>query len=315
MRRVLVTGASGFIGRRIVGYFRELGDCEVTVMTRAPRDIEEGYVGLRTLVVPDYSLGTMEAAVDGMVFDNLVHLAAAGVHPSERAISTLIRANVVLPADVVALGAKLKVSATVCAGTSSEYAQIYEDVCLRESDPLESVALYGATKAAGGLLALAVGHAVGTPTAVMRIFNAFGPGEGSHRLLPSLWRALNLGECVALSKGTQIRDFIHVDDVCKGLVSALDALAAGKMSSGAYNLASGRGHSVREFAETVCEAMGRPKALLNFGAIPMRPDDRGYIVADTSSLLSSAGWRSSQTLGDAIDCTIAELRRTAGDLS
>lgn len=240
----------------------------------------------------------------------MIHLAAAGVSPTDRDSSTIFRVNASLAPQIVSIAAKLGARAVVLAGSSAEYRSPQQFVPLDEDAPLETGKLYGASKAAGGILALANGAAEGLPVGVLRLFNVYGPGEGPHRLLPSLVRDLVASRQVKLSAGTQIRDFVHIDDVCGGLIAALTALADKKMPAGAYNLATGTGRSVGDFARTVARAVNADPALLQFGALPFRPDDLPYVVGSPAKLREACGWHAGTSLEHGIVLALAELTQS-----
>ncbi len=197
-----------------------------------------------------------------------------------------------LPAQIVQLAQRHGARAVIIAGSSAEYFPPQVDEKLSEIAPLEYRKLYGASKAAGGLLALATANQLNMPAANLRIFNAYGPGEARHRLLPSLVSQLERGQRVELSAGKQIRDFIHIDDVCSGLWETTLALLDGRMVTGSFNLCTGEGHSVEVFARGVADIMQVSQQLLAFGALPLRADDTPYLVGDPSALHAQTGWHS-----------------------
>ncbi len=141
-------------------------------------------------------------------------------------------------------------------------------------------------------MALTYGASLGVSVAVARIFNVYGSHEAPHRLLPTLLRKLGEGQPVALSSGTQVRDFIYADNVAEGLWRIAEGLRQEKLRSGAYNLCTGVGHSVGEFARAVATTGGYDRMLLHFGEIPMRADEVQFLVGDPSALRSAIGWRS-----------------------
>jgi dTDP-glucose 4,6-dehydratase len=214
-----------------------------------------------------------------------------------------------LAPNLVSLAAQKDIGAVVAVGSSSEYSAIGATVPIDENSSLETAKLYGASKAAGGMLALASGAACGLPVAVVRLFNVYGPGEASHRLLPSLIAGLGKNQPVKLSAGTQVRDFVYVDDACNGLVAVLNALISTQLPSGAYNLATSKGHTVAEFAQYVCEALDAPAELLQLGALPMRPDDLPYVVGNAKKLKNACGWHAGTSLEEGIKRALAETSK------
>lgn len=263
---------------------------------------------LENVVVPDFDKPRVEAALARRTFDVVVHLAAAGVNPAQRDCAALSRINGVLPYELVDIAASRGAQAVIIAGSSAEYAYSGKRTILNEDAPLESSKIYGATKAAGGIMALAHGAARKIPVAILRIFNVYGHGEASYRLFPTLVEALNRKAKVPLSAGTQIRDFIYIDDVCAAFCEVLQKLAAGEMGSGAHNLATGSGCSVADFAKIVTRQIGAEEGLLDFGALPMRPDDVAYLVGDPSRLQQSTAWRPAWTIEEGVSAALEAYR-------
>ncbi|CAN7246795.1 NAD-dependent epimerase/dehydratase family protein [Trinickia sp. LjRoot230] len=281
---------------------------DVTNIGRRPCPVD----GVDNRIVAALSIESMTEAIGkNNKFDGLIHLAASGVNPGSRDPLDLIEVNAALAPKIVMLAADLGCRAVVIAGSSAEYHAPQTDVPLVEDAPLEMQKLYGATKAAGSILALASGAAISLPVAIGRLFNVFGPGEAPHRLLPSLATNLRAGQPVRLSAGTQVRDFIYVDDACTGLIALAEALSEHRMPSGAYNLATGTGHSVAQFARTVASAIDADESLLQLGALPMRADDLPYVVGNPDRLKQACGWSAATTLIDGIRRTLDELERTS----
>ena len=303
--RVLVTGGSGFIGRHFLGFLLASGVESIRVLGRHPVKMP----GCEDLVVPELSAAFVERAVAGNEVDVVVHLAASGVDPQQRDVETLMNINVMLPPKLVNAAAAAGVRAMVIAGSCAEYRGQAASQPLSEDAPLESRKIYGATKAAGGMLALAQATANGVPVAVVRLFNVFGANEAPHRLLPTLIRHLRSGAQVPLSEGSQVRDFVHVHDACRGLWEVVPRLIDGSMRSGFYNLATGVGSTVASFARHVARCLGADQRLLHFGAIPMRSDELPYVVGDASALRSACGWRPLRSLEEGISEAVSSSLR------
>lgn len=300
--RVLLTGASGFLGRRLVAKLAGLGH-ELVALVRSP------IVSLHVeqWVLPALEGNGLASALDGRAFDAFVNVAAAGVRPDDRAATVLTEINALLPCLLLNHAKQCGAGAFIHIGSSSEYAAQSNFAPLSENAPLENSKLYGATKAAGTLLASAHGKALDLPVACLRLFNIFGPGEADHRLFPSLVSRLQRHERVPLSAGNQIRDFMHIDDACDAIVTALLGLKANSNLAGIYNVASGEGTSVRGFASQVARCVGNSDTLLDFGAVPLRADDLPFVVGDPSAFKNSFGWSPSMNLHGATDAAVFEM--------
>jgi nucleoside-diphosphate-sugar epimerase len=302
---LLVTGATGFIGRRLVSHLCARGET-VHVLGRRPCNID----GVQDILVSRFEPDIIRAALANQSFDAVMHLAAAGIKPDERDAGTLMQINSLLPGVMVEIAARCGARAVIVTGSSSEYKAPRAGQALTEDAPLCDDKLYGASKAAGALLALAQGASLALPVAVLRLFNVYGPGEAAHRLLPSLVQRLLRGEPVPLSIGNQQRDFLHVDDACGAMLAALDAMLARTMAGGAYNVATGQANSVADFARAVGSALHADSALLQFGALSLRADDLPFVVGDPQRLEAACGWRSRLTMAAGIQAAVAEYQST-----
>jgi nucleoside-diphosphate-sugar epimerase len=149
------------------------------------------------------------------------------------------------------------------------------------------------------------------PVAVLRLFSVFGADEAPHRLFSSLVASLSSASAVPLSPGTQIRDFMHVDDACDGIHAMMQAMASRPALAGIYNLSTGTGTAVAAFAREVAAAMGAEPALLQFGALPFRPDDLPWVVGAAGKLQLAIGWRVRRPLTEAIADAVREAARRA----
>jgi nucleoside-diphosphate-sugar epimerase len=299
-RRVVITGASGFVGKRLAAACVARGDRVVCLL----REGSELPAPLAATVEAIRAIGTdpanMAAAVMAAKPDIVFNLAAYGVAPSDRDAGMADLVNRQLP--VALLRAAAAVGAPmVHAGSSAEYAPGAPGRLLREMDPLESEKLYGRSKAEGGEQVVALAGALEARVAILRLFNVFGPGEASHRLLPSLLSGLGAGQRVALSPGTQKRDFVFVDDAVDAMLAAGDALAiSSRPARWIANVCTGEALSVADFACMVAAEAGFSESLLGFGEIPIRPDDLPWVVGDPGLTRSLFGWSFSHSVAQGI---------------
>lgn len=291
--RVLVTGGSGLVGRRTVAALLEAGH-EVHVTSRAaPPD------GALAATWHAADLLSAPEAVEGIGAEVLVHLAWNVEHGSfwtspdnERwrdASATLLRR-------FAAAGGRR----AVVAGTCAEYDWATSDGVMREeSTPLRPATLYGRCK---DELRVAAEQVAGIDLAWGRIFFLYAPDEAPTKLFGSVARALLAGERAETTPGTQIRDFLHVDDVGR----AFAALAASDVT-GAVNVGSGEAVAVRDLVMEVGIAIGRPD-LLDIGARPAPEGEPPVIVADADRLRREVGFLPRFTLSTGIADAVGKLR-------
>jgi len=302
---VLVTGASGFIGAHLVTRLLSEGS-RVTVLTRSSSVLPtEWRDRVRVIATDDFGEGNLRRLVD-TPFEAVFHLAAYGVRPNHRDVDEMLRINVELPAALVRLCIEWR-ARMLMAGTFSEYRSPSTQDLLLEDSPLEQGKLYGSSKAAGGLMASAIAHSSGVGFRLLRLFKVYGAGEAPHRLLPALVSGLGKQERVAISSGTQVLDFVYIDDVLEAILRT-DGHCREKGGIATWNVATGRAHSVREFAEYVTAAMNADASLIGFGAIDMRKDDEPWLVGSPDRLRSELGWQPSIGLEDGVRAAVAVLR-------
>lgn len=300
----IVTGASGFIGTHLVARLLSQ-DSRVTALVRPSSVLPLEWHGrVNVVACDDFSAHGLRRLLHKPV-ETVYHLAAYGVRPNHRDVDEMIAINIGMPAALVRLCAEWR-ARMIMAGTFSEYRSPASRELLSESSPLEQGKLYGSSKAAGGLMASAIANSGGTAFRLLRLFKVYGAGEASHRLLPALVKGLAKRERVAISAGTQILDFVYIDDVIEAMLRA-DAHCREKGGVATWNIASGRGHSVREFAEQVASAMLADTSLLGFGAIDMRKDDEPWLVGSPALLRAELGWQPSLGLDEGVRAAVAAL--------
>lgn len=304
---ILLTGASGFIGGNFCRYLLGLYPGRpILALVRSQSDLPQG---ITQIVVQDWSLRGLLTALDGRTCDTIFHLAAYGVRPSQTDASHMLMSNTILPNTMVALAKALN-GALISVGSNSEYALARQGRAVDEYCPLQTINLYGASKAAGGLISSAYAAACNVPYSHLRLFNVFGPGEPAHRLLPTLTAGLAHGRRVALSDGMQLRDFIHIDDVCKALVAASQTVRKLRQPE-TFNICTGWAHSVRTFAETACDILGGEHHLLGFGDLDRRRGEPPVLVGDPTRAEAVLGFRARTNLKAGLARTIGRKLEAA----
>lgn len=190
----------------------------------------------------------------------------------------------------------------MAAGTCAEY-EWGDQRCLELETPLRPATLYGVTKNSLREVAECFAQLNGLSFAWGRIFLTYGPHEHVARLVPSVTRALLLGEPAECSPGSHRRDFLYVEDVAEAFAALTDSEV-----EGSFNVASGESTSIKEVVGTLGSITGRTD-LLRLGALPERAGDPPVLVGDNGRLRRELGWSPRSTLERGLADTVAWWRR------
>lgn len=301
----LVIGASGFLGNHLVKALRRAG-YPVVAWVRTPL-AHEPDAGLTTEPWP--GVEAFAQAIARLERPVVFHLAAAADRAA-RNPGLQFESNVVLTAKLIQACASAGVRGFVHAGSCAEYERVPEGVPITEATAPGAVDLYGASKAASGLWAQAVARYGGFGFVWARLFALYGPGLRPPRLLPTVHAALRGKRPVDLTPGTQIQDWLYVEDAAAGLVHLGDYAAQGRHAT--INLCTGKARSTRDFVTMFAQRMNEDLGLLRFGGLPARQDEPRWLVGDPAAA-QKLGWSARTEIGAGLDATIAAFDRQRHD--
>ena len=279
-RRVVVTGAGGFLGQRLLERLHELG-CEVVALSRAS------------------GFDLLNDGIPLSATDHVFHLAAeTGVPDSWE---DPVRFHL-----VNAHGTVRVLDQCRRAGCSLSYVGAYiygipQQLPISDDHPLDPNNPYAFSKWMGEQACEWYARTYGLALTAIRLFNVYGPGQSTRFLVPSLV-AQALDPKVAsirLLDMSPRRDYLYVED-------AVDALLASRSPGGyrLYNVGSGVSHSVREVVSLVLEAAGSNKPVLEAGE--QRRNEIPDVRADCSRIYSECGWVPKYTLAAGVGQMIKE---------
>ncbi|MEX5718162.1 dTDP-glucose 4,6-dehydratase [Geodermatophilus maliterrae] len=267
--RVLVTGGAGFIGSHYVrtmltGGYPGYEDAEVTVFDKltyagnpanlAPVADSPRYRFVRGDIC---SAADLDAALPG--HDVVVNFAAEShVDRSITGAAAFVLTNVLGAQQVFEAAVRHGVRRVLHVSTDEVYGSIAEG-SWTEDTLLEPNSPYSAAKAGGDLLARAYAQTYGLDVSVTRCSNNYGPYHFPEKVIPLFVTNLLDGLPVPLyGEGANVRDWLYVDDHCRGIQLVLEHGRAGEF----YNIGGGRELSNRELTEKLLEATGRDWSLV-----------------------------------------------------
>ena len=304
--RVLLLGASGFIGRWVA---KKLGEKGATtfLLVRDRKGAQRMFSQYKipgTILKVDVCntpevVDTFRAIRPSITFN----LCGYGVDQSERDEKTSYQINAEL-VKVICEGLEKGQDPNwsgqdiVHVGSAGEYGVVGGDLS-EESIP-KPTTIYGQSKLLGTQLLEKGCRDFGLKGITARLFTVYGPGEHSHRLLPSLIDAARTGKFLSLTAGTQKRDFTYVEDVADGLLRlGLSATKKGEV----FNLATGTLTSVSDFAKQAALILGISANKLSFGSLPIRTDEMYHSEVSLLRIKRAIGWIPSTKIDQGIQKT------------
>lgn len=292
MKRILLTGGTGFIGYHCIEPLLERGYEVHAVAGRSAPDKVKGVTWHQADLLQE-----TRSLVEGVKPTHLLHLAwyvVPGKLISSPENFAWVSASMDLLRNFIAQGGQ---RAVIC-GSGYEYDWNF-GYCSEKLTPLAPSTVYGSCKHALHSMAKSLAGLSSLSLAWARVFFLYGPREHPDRLVSSVIRSLLKGEPAKCSHGKQIRDYMHVQDVANGLATVLDSAVDGPV-----NVCSGQATTLREIVLTIGNLLQRPE-LIQLGAIPARANDTPLVVGENARLVSEAGWQQTFDLE-------AGLRHTIG---
>ena len=265
---VLVTGASGFVGGAVVRALRN-GGAQVTTIDHtafAAPDV--------TSLVGDLTDPRVRDAAVTEGLTGIVHLAAVtSVLRSVEDPVGVYEANVGATSSLLELARARGVGRFLLSSTNAVVGDV-GSAKIREDTPLRPLTPYGATKAACEMLMSAYAGSYGMTTTALRLTNVYGPGmRHKDSLVARLMKAARSGATVEIyGDGTQVRDFVHVDDVVRGLLLAWERRWVGPLIIGA-----GRSVTVLEVFDAARRITGQPIPATH---VPAKAGEMPAVVVD-----------------------------------
>jgi UDP-glucose 4-epimerase len=288
MKRVVVTGATGFVGANLARRLLQDGH-EVHLLVRPgykPWRIEaiRADARLHELCLEDAS---QVARIIGQIRPEWIfHLAAHGAYSSQTDLHQMLLTNIQGTVNLVTACLKTGFEAFVNTGSSSEYG--FKDHPATETELLEPNSHYAVTKASATLFCRYTAQREQAPLTTLRLYSVYGPYEEPARLMPALIVRGLRGEWPPMVNPETARDYVHVDDVVEAHLLA--AQHPSQEQGAIYNVGTGLQTTLREVVEVARRAMAIPDEP-KWGSMPPRQWDTNCWVADSRLIRERLGWR------------------------
>ena len=306
-RRVLVTGASGFIGshltRLLVRQGAEVHGVTSTVSSIYPDRLRDVRTDIRLHEANLMDRTAVEKLVHEVRPEVVLHLGAyTHVGKSWNRIDECVHANIQGTVNLLEALADIDYARFVNTGTSEIYGSI--DVPFHEDDCPRPVSPYAVSKYSAEMYCRLGHESHGWPIVMVRPFNAYGPAQSPDRIIPEVILRGLRGDPLPMTTGAQTREFNYVEDIAEGFIAAATAPdVEGKL----INIGCGEEVSIRDLATRILTVMGDP-VVPEFGALPDRPIEIWRMYAENSRARELLGWEPRHSLEDGLAKTIAWYR-------
>jgi len=315
-KKVLVTGAGGFIGSHLTERLFELG-ANIRAFVRYTSRADEGFIkyfsgDLRKnidIVHGDIrELETVVKAMDGV--DIIFNLAAlvgipySYIHPQE-----VIEANTIGTLNVLMAARDIGIEKLVQTSTSEVYGTA-RYVPINEDHPKQPQSPYSASKIAADAIALSFYHSFGLPVAVIRPFNTYGPRQSDRAVIPSIISQALTKDRITLGNTTPTRDFTFVTDTAEGFIK----VAESEKSIGIeINIGSGQEISIGNLTRKIISLVGRD-IVIEHDKERLRPahSEVERLCADNTRARNVLGWLPKVSLTHGLEETISFIKSNPG---
>ncbi len=320
--KILITGATGFVGSHLIEYLLEKDSgIQIYAAQRRRSNIDNvrhllGHKRIKWVTMDITDSHSVTWLIENYMPDRCFHLAAQSFVPSSwNAPQETITTNVIGTINLLeAIRAKAPETRVQIAGSSEEYGMVEEDeVPITESNPLRPLSPYGVSKVAQTLLGYQYFKSYGLKTFRTRGFNHTGPRRGEMfvcsnfaKQLVEIEKGINTDKVIKVGNLAARRDFTDVRDMVRAYWLAIEKGTAGDV----YNICTGNSFSVEEILNMMIE-LSPAKIKTEPDPDKMRPSDVPILLGDNSKFRAATGWKPEipfkQTLADILDYWRKEL--------
>lgn len=317
-KRVLITGAGGFVGTHLIHALKAAGNVEIfAAVYKATSDITslipEDHIIAGDLTDFDYATKLVGISSPDVIY----HLAALSVvHSSAKQATAVMNGNTNISYNIleaVRLGAPKARFIAISSG--NVYGAVQDTTYpINESTPIRPLNPYAVSKVSQEMLALQYFLAYGLDVIILRPFNHTGVGQTSDFVIPRLaeqFVRIEKGSTPVVEVGntSTIRDFTDVRDMVGAYILAAEKGLSGEI----YNIGTGIGHTIAEILD-ILQSLSSAKALIKVKQDFVRSSDVPVLVADASKFRTISGWEPKITLSKTISDILESYRLKQGEI-
>lgn len=228
----------------------------------------------------------------------IINLATYTKYRDQKDFEKMIDVNIRGLAHLLKASRTIPYKIFVNTGSSSEYGN--KSKPMKETDALNPISFYAATKASGTYLCSAFSREFKKSIVTLRPFSVYGPYEMPDRFIPTITKALIKGLPIKVTGGKERRDFIYIDDVVSAYIHALKKGA--KLAGEVINIGTGKEYTNDEVIK-ILFTVAQKKVPIKKGAFPTRLWDSNHWIADRKKAQKLLGWKPKKSLKEGLLAT------------
>lgn len=290
---LLLTGGAGFIGANLTRELIKL-HYDVNLILKKSSDlwrIKDVLGKVKIYYVDLLDKNKLTKTINKINPGFIIHMATYSNYRNQADVREMIEININGTLNLLLASKKVNFELLINTGSSSEYGT--KENPMKESDLLEPISFYAATKASATLLCKAFALEYKKPIVTLRPFSVYGPLEEEKRLIPTVIKAVIENRPIKLTYGAQRRDFIYVEDVLDIYIKTISQ--GPKLAGQILNMGTGIEFTNDEVVETLFRIAGK-RVKIKKGAYPKRFWDTSHWVADVHKTKKSLNWTPKFTL-------------------
>lgn len=294
MRKVVLTGASGFIGSAVLTQLVKDGN-QAVVLARneSKQDRIASLSGYQTIYYQNLGQQELIDTLAAYNPDAFIHLAWKGVGGKDRNEAFQITENLPLTLHAVELAKAIGCRHWIGIGSQAEYGN--PNCKVAETAPTNPTTLYGKAKLASCWASLGLAESLAMKGSWIRVFSTYGVGDEPTWFIPYIISEIRRGNAPKLTQCEQLWDYLYVDDAARAILCVLY-----KELTGIVNIGSGQTTTLKSVVEIIKGAL-KSSVTVDYGAVPYKIDQVMHLEADISRIRQLTGWAPAITLEQGIN--------------